>query len=322
METVGLIGIGKIGLPIAQNLIKSGYRVLGYRRSAMSDFEKAGGVPARSPAEVGAQAEIVLTCLPSADALDEVIAGKDGLVQSARPGQIVIELGSHLIPEKQRQIAPLAAKGAIFLDGEVGGTPGMVTARKAVVYLAGDEAAAKRAEPVMRGISDIYHYFGPFGAASKVKLINNLLVTIHIAAAAEAMALGVRAGVDTDKMIKAVAAGSGGSAQFAIRAPWMAERRFLPAHGNVPGLSHYFELVGAMADDAGVATPLFDRAIELYELCTKMGLGELDHAVMIDVIGKMPRKGRRKTKPKRAAKKAGRKTIKKTAQKSKRRRRA
>ena len=80
METVGLIGLGKIGLPIAENLIKSGYRVLGYRRSSMADFEKIGGVPARSPADIGAQADIVLTCLPSAEALDEVVQGKNGLV--------------------------------------------------------------------------------------------------------------------------------------------------------------------------------------------------------------------------------------------------
>ena len=163
-----------------------------------------------------------------------MVQGKHGLVHSARPGQIVIELGSHLVPDKERQIAPLAAKGAVFLDGEVGGTPGMVSARKAVVYLAGDEAAAKKAEPVMRGISDVYHYFGAFGSASKVKLVNNLLVAVHIAAAAEAMALAIKSGVDVDLAIKAVAAGSGGSAQFGIRAPWMAQRRFLPAHGNVP----------------------------------------------------------------------------------------
>ena len=130
------------------------------------------------------------------------------------------------MPDKERQIAPLAAKGAIFLDGEVGGTPGMVSARKAVVYLAGDAEAAKKAERVMRGVSDVVHYFGAFGNASKVKLINNLLVAIHIAATAEAMALGLKAGVDVDLMIKAVAGGSGGSTQFGIRAPWMAQRRF------------------------------------------------------------------------------------------------
>ena len=298
MQTVGLVGVGKIGLPIAENLIKSGYRVLGYRRSSLADFEKIGGVPARSPADIGAQTDIVLTCLPSAEALDDVVQGKHGLVNSARPGQIVVELGSHLIPDKERQIAPLAARGAVFIDGEIGGTPTMVSARRAVVYLAGDADAAKKVEPVVRGFTDVCHYFGPFGSASKVKLVNNLLVAVHIAATAEAMALGVRAGVDVDLMIKAVAAGSGGSAQFGVRAPWMAQRRFLPAHGNVPGLSHYFDLIAALADRTGVATPMLDRAIELYDRCTKMGLGELDHAVMIDVIASIPRgKSRNRTKP-------------------------
>lgn len=318
MQTVGLVGVGKIGLPIAENLMKSGYRVLGYRRSSLAEFEKLGGVPARSPAEIAAQTDIVLTCLPSAEALNEVVQGKHGLVQSARPGQIVVELGSHLIPDKERQVAPLAAKGAIFIDGEVGGTPTMISARKAVVDLAGDAEAAKKLEPVMRGFTDIVHYFGPFGSASKVKLVNNLLVAVHIAATAEAMALGLKAGVDVDLMIKAVAAGSGGSAQFGVRAPWMAQRRFLPAHGNVPGLSHYFELIDALASCAGVATPMLDRAIELYERCTEMGLGELDHAVMVDVIASMPRGKRTKTRtagPKKRELKRG-KSKKKAAKKS------
>ncbi|HUL87385.1 MAG TPA: NAD(P)-dependent oxidoreductase [Pseudolabrys sp.] len=322
MQTVGLVGVGKIGLPIAENLIKSGYRVLGYRRSSLADFEKIGGIPARSPTEIGAQTDIVLTCLPSAEALDEVVQGKHGLVHSARPGQVVVELGSHLIPDKERQIAPLAAKGAVFIDGEVGGTPGMVRARKAVVYLAGDAEAAKMAEPVARGFSDIVHYFGPFGSASKVKLVNNLLVAVHIAATAEAMALGLKAGVDVDLMIKAVAAGSGGSTQFGIRAPWMAQRRFLPAQGDAVGLSHYFELIGDLAKRVGVATPLLDRATELYERCIKMGLGGHDNAVMVDVIASLPR-GKAAKRSGRAKKKRPskvRKVRKKTAKKSKRRR--
>lgn len=309
MQTVGLIGVGKIGLPIAENLIKSGYRVLGYRRSSLADFERLGGVAATSPADVGAQANIVLSCLPSAKALDEVVRGKNGLVSSARPGQIVVELGSHLVPDKERQIAPLAAKGAIFIDGEVGGTPGMVLARKAVVYLAGDAEAAKTVEPVVRGFTDVCHYFGPFGSASKVKLINNLLVTVHTAAAAEAMALARQTGVNMDLLIKAVAGGSGGSTQFGIRAPWMAQRRFTPVQGDPIGLSHYFDLIGDFADRAGIATPMLDRATELFRTCIDMGLGELDNAVMVDVIGGMKRpktnareKSRSKTKAKPAAK--------------------
>ncbi|MPZ56190.1 MAG: NAD-binding protein [Rhizobiales bacterium] len=291
MQTIGLVGVGKIGLPIAENLIKSGFRVLGYRRSPMPEFEQLGGAAARSPADVGAQADIVLTCLPSSEALDDVIQGADGLVGSARPGQIVVELGSHPLGVKQGQIAPLAAKGAVFIDGEVSGTPGMVAARKGVVYLGGDADACKRLEPAIAGFADSCIYFGPFGAASKVKLVNNLLVAVHIAAAAEAMALGLKAGVDVDLMIKAVATGSGGSTQFGIRAPWMAEKRFLPVQGAIPALAHYFDLIGEFADQTGVATPILDRVADLYRQAMDKGYGDRDVAVMVEFIGSLPRNG-------------------------------
>src|SRR6516164_9048299 len=171
METVGLVGIGKIGLPISENLIKSGYRVLGYRRSSLADFEKIGGIAARSPAEIGAQTDIVFSCLPSSQSLEEVVQGPNGLIKSARRGQIIVELGSHPVPDKQRHVAALAAKGASFLDG--------------------DKEACAKAERFVAGFADSCLYFGPFGAASRVKLVNNLLVAINIAATAEAMALGL-----------------------------------------------------------------------------------------------------------------------------------
>jgi 3-hydroxyisobutyrate dehydrogenase-like beta-hydroxyacid dehydrogenase len=289
METVGFVGVGKIGMPISQNLINSGHRVVGYRRHSLEEFEKIGGVPARSAAEVGAQADIVLSCLPSTEALDEVVHGPNGLVQSARPGQIVVELGSHPVPDKVRQIAPLRDKGAFFIDGEVSGTPGMVSARKGVIFLAGDADACKKVEGVVAGFADTCLYFGEFGAASRVKLVNNLLVAINIAATAEAMALGLKAGVDVPLMIKAIAAGSGGSTQFGIRAPWMAERRFHPVQGTVPGLQHYFDMLGDFADHAGVATPLLDCVVPLYQRFMDMGFGDKDVAAMVDVIGSLPR---------------------------------
>ena len=205
-----------------------------------------------------------------------------------------MELGSHPVPDKQRHVASLASKGALFLDGEVSGTPGMVASRKAVIYLAGDKEACARAEPFVAGFADSCLYFGPFGAASRVKLVNNLLVAVHIAAAAEAMALGLKAGVDVDLMIKAIATGSGGSMQFGIRAPWMAQRRFLPAQGTAPTLQHYFDMIGDFADSVGVGTPMLDRAVELYDKFMEMGFGEKDVAAMVDVIGALPpAKGKR-----------------------------
>jgi len=291
METVGFVGVGKIGLPISENLIKSGYRVLGYRRGSLADFEKLGGVPAKSPADIGAQANVVFSCVPTTEAMDEVVNGPQGLIHSARPGQIVVELGSHPVPEKQKHVAPLAAKGTAYIDGEVSGTPGMVAARKAVIYLGGDAEACKKVEPVIKGFADMCLYFGPFGAATKVKLVNNLLVAIHIAATAEAMALGLKAGVDVDLMIKAIASGSGGSTQFGIRAPWMAEKRFLPVQGAIPALTHYFDLIGEWADEAGVATPILDRVADLYYQALDKGYGDRDVAVMVEFLGSLPRTG-------------------------------
>ena len=289
METIGFVGVGKIGLPISENLIKSGYRVVGFRRSSLQEFEKLGGVPARSSADVGAQADIVFSCLPSSEALDDAMQGPNGLIKTARAGQIVVELGSHPVPDKKRQIAPLKEKGAIFVDGEVSGTPGMVSARKGVIYLAGDADACKKVEGVVAGFADTCLYFGEFGAASRVKLVNNLLVAINIAATAEAMALGLKAGVDVPLMIKAIAGGSGGSTQFGIRAPWMAERRFKPPQGTIPGLQHYVEMIGNFADEFGVATPLLDCVVPLYQRFVDMGLTSNDVAAMVDVIGALPR---------------------------------
>jgi len=107
---------------------------------------------------------------------------------------------------------------------------------------------------------------------------------------AQAMALGLKAGVDVDLMIKAIAAGSGGSTQFGIRAPWMAQRKFHPVQGQAALLFHYFHMIEQWADETGTATPLLNRAIELYKKCVDMGFGEThDVAVMIDVINSLPR---------------------------------
>jgi 3-hydroxyisobutyrate dehydrogenase-like beta-hydroxyacid dehydrogenase len=288
MQTVGVIGLGKIGLPLAENLIKSGYRVVGFRRTSMTEFEKLGGVPLGSAREVGREADVVLSCVGTDAALADVMQGDRGLIRSARPGQVIVELGSHPVPQKQSHVAPLAAKGAILLDGEVSGTPGMVSARKAVVFLGGDERAARAVEPIIRGFTDACVYFGPFGTASRVKLINNLLVTIHIAAAAEAVALARKAGVDMDKTVKAISAGSGSSTQFSIRAPWMAEKRFMPPQGTARGLAHYFPMIDDFVAGIGAASPLFARAVEMHQRAIATGFGDQDNASLVEVLADWP----------------------------------
>jgi 3-hydroxyisobutyrate dehydrogenase-like beta-hydroxyacid dehydrogenase len=292
MRTIGLVGVGKIGLEVAKHLLAANYRVLGYRRSSLADFEKAGGTPARSPAHIAQEVDIILTCLPGGSSLDEVANGPDGLIQCARPGQIVVEIGSHPLSAKERQLEVFAAKGVTFLDGEVSGTPGMVAQRKAPVYLAGDPQACKTVEPVVHAFAEMCMYLGPFGAASKIKFINNLLVTVNTAAIGEAVWLALKAGIDPETMIKAISNGSGGSVLFPIRANRMVKRDYVPPGGTIEGLSHYFEYIGDLARAAGVATPLFNLSVELFRRGMASGRGEQDVAAVMEVIADMkPRSG-------------------------------
>ncbi len=290
IKNIGVIGLGRMAMPIAVLLLKGGARVPGYRRSSMADFEGHGGIPKASAAEVAADRDIVISCLPSPQSLDEVVTGPHGLVHGVRPGQIVLELGTYAFEVKERQRVALAEKGAIFIDGEISGTPGMVAERKSAIYIAGDAKACATAAEVVKGFSDSCTYFGKFGSAIQVKLIANLLVTLNIAASAEAMALAVKTGIDPALLINAVGSGAGSSRQFVIRAPWMAERKFFPAQGPVTTLAHYFEPIRAMAAQLNVATPMLDRAIGLYEKAIADGHSDQDVACLVDVIGALPRK--------------------------------
>jgi 3-hydroxyisobutyrate dehydrogenase len=283
METIGFVGIGKIGFPICRHLIKAGHRVLGYRRSSLAEFENVGGIAAKSPADATANADLVFTCLPSDEALEEVVNGSHGIASAAKPGQIVVEFGSHAIAVKKNYIAPLAKKGAIFIDGEVGGTPGMVEGRKGVIYLSGDEQACGRLAPIVKTFAEVSIFLGPFGSSTTVKIINNIMVGLNIAGTAQAMAIGLRAGVDIDLMIKAIANGSGGSTQFGIRAPWMAQRKFMPQQGSAQGLAHYLERGKELADDVGVDAPLVDCLLDIFNRALPQ-IGERDVASIIEIF--------------------------------------
>jgi 3-hydroxyisobutyrate dehydrogenase len=202
--------------------------------------------------------------------LQEVIQGPSGLIRSARPGQIVVELGSHPVPVKQKYVSVLAEKGVTFIEGEVSGTPGMVEARKGVIFLGGEREAVRRIEPVVAGFADSCAYFGAFGTATKAKLINNLLVGLHIAGTAQAMAIAVKTGVDMELLIKSIASGSGGSTQFGIRAPWMVARKFMPQQGSASGLAHYLDMVK-------------EFAVEIYRRALPM-IGERDVAAIVELF--------------------------------------
>jgi 3-hydroxyisobutyrate dehydrogenase len=211
------------------------------------------------------------------------VNGPQGIAKAVKPDQIVVEFGSHAVPFKKTFIAPLAEKGAIFIDGEVGGTPGMVEAKKGVIYLSGPQKACDALMPVCKAFADVTLYLGPFGSSTTVKVINNIMVGLHIAGTAQAMAIGLRAGVDNDLMIKAIANGSGGSTQFGIRAPWMAQRKFMPQQGSAPGLAHYLERGRELGKEVGVETPLIDCLLDIFHRALPQ-IGERDVAAIMEIF--------------------------------------
>jgi 3-hydroxyisobutyrate dehydrogenase-like beta-hydroxyacid dehydrogenase len=278
---VGIIGLGKIGLPVAKNLIDSGHEVVGYRRSAMDDFVRLGGRASSSPAAIGAECDVIFSCMPGIDALRGIIEGDEGLLVSAREGQVITELGSHPVAAKQAFVAPFAAKGAVFLDGEVAGTPSMVAARKANIFLAGPRGAVDRITPAVKGISDVSIYLGDFGGATKVKLANNILVALDIAGAAQAIAFGLKLGVQRELLLEALVTGSGNSTQLGIRGPWMIQRKFLPLQGPAPALKYYLQQARETAEGSGIRTDIIDCLSGIYDRAIPL-IGERDVAAMLE----------------------------------------
>lgn len=284
LPTLGLIGIGQLGLPVARNLLQAGYAVSGYRRSAAPEFETAGGRRLGSPGEVARASQILLLCLPDEMAQLSALEGDDGVLAHLSPGQIVIELGTYSREFKQAQAKRLLARGARPLEAEVSGSPPMVAARKAAFYIGGQAEILDECQPVLQAITDNQFHLGPYGSAVAMKLIANYLLTIHTLAAAEAMNLGARAGFDPALVAKVIAQGAGNSTMFTIRAPMMAERKFTPAPGPFDTLAKYLDLGEQMAQGLGCASPLFDAAAPYFRRALSQGMGTQDISAVIALI--------------------------------------
>ncbi|MBC7204005.1 MAG: NAD(P)-dependent oxidoreductase [Pusillimonas sp.] len=269
---------------MAINLIKSGTRVVGYRRTNTQPFVEAGGVLAASPAEVVEQTDVVLLCLPNDQAALQVLEGEHGIMGRLSASKTFIETGTYSKAFKLAQARQIQSKGARYLEAEISGSPPMIAARKASFYAGGDEALFHECEPLLRAITDQCFYLGPLGSAVAMKLIANYLLAIHTLSAAEAMNMGKRAGFDPHLVAKVIQAGAGASAMFGVRAPLMADRKFEPALGPFAMLEKYLVLGRGMADDLGCATPLFSAAVPYFKRAFDEGIQHEDIAAVIKFL--------------------------------------
>ncbi len=284
MDRVGVIGLGKMGLPIAQNLIDRGFTVTGYCRSGSAELAQAGGTVVGSAAEVAAESDVLLSILPGARDVEEVISGPSGTLRALRKGAIHIEMSTVDVDRKARLRDAVAAQGGDLLDCPIIGSPGMVAPRLATTFASGDPVSVSAVSAVLDAVAGPWVYTGAFGTGARMKYIANLLLAVHTVAAAEAMALAERSGLDLELVQKTLENSIAGSAIWKQRGPLMAARAWSPAPGPIRTLHPILEQIEAHAAQTGLSAPVFAAAKEVFDKALADGWADLDIASIYDQI--------------------------------------
>ena len=281
-KQVGLIGLGIMGGAIGANLIERGWAVVGYDidDARCRDAAAAGVRIAKSVAEVAADCPVILTSLPTPDAAS-IVAREIAATSEPR---IVAELSTFALSDKMNFKAALDPGGHFALDCPLSGTGAQARQRDLIVYASGDAAAIARCRPIFADFAKQSADLGSYGNGSRMKFIANLLVAIHNVAAAEAMVLAERAGLDLKEVIELIGPGAGGSRMFQMRAPMMAVRNYLPATMRVSTWQKDMSIISAFAAELGCATSMFDLTKPVYDAALVMGLGDSDTAAVFEVL--------------------------------------
>ena len=294
--SVGLIGLGIMGYAMAGNLLRAGYRVVGYdvlaarRRS----HARAGGRAVLNAAAVAAEADIIISSLPSSEAL---LKTAGDLAAAPRRPRIVIETSTLPIAVKEDARAHLAARGTVLLDCPLSGTGVQARQKDILVYASGDRRAYRHVVPVLEAVARAHYFIGAFGSASKMKFVANLLVAIHNVAAAEAIVLAKKAGLDTAVVVKVIGDGAGSSRMFQVRGPMMVKGDYSDAMMKLEIWQKDMTIISEFAREVGCPTPLFTATAPIYTAATAAG-PDRDTAAVCAVLEEMAGRTRTRTSAK------------------------
>ena len=291
--TVGVIGLGIMGGSFAKNLVAAGWRVIGYdiTAAARREAQRAGVELANSAAEVAAAAPIILTSLPKPQALMDT-ARK--IAAAKLKGKIIAEMSTFTISDKEKAERLLRKAGHTVIDCPVSGTGSQAKNRDLVFYASGDAKAIARLRPVLMGFGRHTFDVGEFGNGSRMKYVANLLVAINNVASAEAMVLGMKAGLDPQMIVDLITAGAGNSRVFELRAPMMAKGRYDDVTMKISVWDKDMHVIGDYARKIRVPTPIFNATKGIYLKAMKSGFGNSDTAAVCAVLEKMAKVKRRK----------------------------
>jgi 3-hydroxyisobutyrate dehydrogenase/2-hydroxy-3-oxopropionate reductase len=285
---LGFIGLGKMGRPMTINLLKAGFPVVVHNRSraVVDELAAQGALPANSAAEVGERADLVMTCLPTAETVEATYFGADGLLAVARSGQILIDHSTVSPKQSRRCEAGARARGAAFLDAPVSGGPAGATAATLTIMIGGESETVERARPVLAALGQNVHLVGPSGAGSVIKLTNQLLVAIHTAASAEATLFAVKAGADPQMVKDVIGTSFGGSAMLNRNIPLFLDRKF---DGGTPTnlLLKDLGLIGDFCKELNLRTLMMSQAAQIFAEGRVAGVGDQDMSGLIQVLERL-----------------------------------
>ena len=280
-EKIGFIGLGRMGLPMSYNLLRAGYDITVHNRSQekVRQIADAGATAAASASEVVASCDIVLACLPDVETCERVLL--DEALPKARPGQIIVDHSTVGAATSKACAAAAEARGAMFLDAPISGGTERATDGTLTIMVGGPADAYARVQPAFDFMGAVVRHVGPTGSGTAAKLVNQLLVGIHMVAAAEAMLLGAKSGADPALVFELVNSGWGQSFLLGRNAPAMLDRDFEGVRTQLRVFLKDLGLIQEMARDLDTPIAAGNLAHRLLTEAVEQGLGDLDSAAIV-----------------------------------------
>jgi 3-hydroxyisobutyrate dehydrogenase-like beta-hydroxyacid dehydrogenase len=285
VTTVGLIGLGLLGHAVASRLLAAGHRVVGFDvlPERMQALVALGGKPAASARAVAEASDAVCTLLPSLATVEEAILGGDGALAGARAGRVILQMSTISPALTERLAREVDGRGGGFLDCPVSGTSAMVARGEGIVFVGGARALFDRWRPLLEDLLPRAVHVGQAGQAMALKLVANLLIALHSAAAAEALSLARAAGLDLAVALEALTASAAASRMLEIRGPLMARGEY-PAQMKLDLFMKDLHLIQEAARAAGASLPLTDVAEGLYAAAQAAGHGGEDLSAVVTIL--------------------------------------
>jgi 3-hydroxyisobutyrate dehydrogenase len=286
MRRIALLGVGIMGAGLAETWLKKGFAVAVYNRTRdkAAALAASGACVAATPAEAAAGAELIVAIVADEAASRAVWLGETGALAAAEPGAVIVE-SSTVPPEWARELAQRAGeRGLQFLDAPVAGSKAAAASGALTLLVGGDAGALERARPGLEAISRQIVHLGPTGAGATWKLIHNMMLAVHVAAAAEAIALAAKAGFDRAQVLSLIDNGPAASFMVKFKMPRFTEQRFDDADFALRHMIKDARYALALGEKYGARLDVVRGATADYERADKMGFGDLDFAGVLKAM--------------------------------------